>query len=61
MVHEEAVMRAFLTGILIMLALATLICAEAAVLLAARLVKVLGGPDDLFPRVLPGLHRACHC
>ncbi len=54
-------MRAFLTGILIMLALATLICAEAAVLLAARLVKVLGGPDDLFPRMLPGLHRACHC
>ena len=54
-------MRASLTGILIMLAFAVLICAEAAVLLTARLAKVLGGPNDLFPRALPVLHRACHC
>ena len=58
-----ALLRAALYAVamfLIMLAFAVLICAEAAVLLTARLAKVLGGPDDLFPRALPVLHRACH-
>ena len=30
-------------------------------LLAARSVARLGGPDDLFPRALAGLHRLCRC
>ena len=50
-----------LAGIPALLALAALAGAEAAALLVARSVARLGGPDDLFPRALAGLHRLCRC